>query len=75
MNTSDDKHKYVSGMIKQNVFVNTSSDFQVLRDCFLQLKAFQDQVGEEGEEGEGSRDETGMVSSGQAYYYMYLLFL
>lgn len=36
----------------------TSFGFQVLRDCFLQLKAFEDQGVEEGE-GEETRDETG----------------
>jgi hypothetical protein len=33
-----------------------------LRDCFLQLKAFEGQVGEE-EEGEEAKDETGTVTT------------
>ncbi|XP_061172787.1 melanoma inhibitory activity protein 2-like isoform X2 [Saccostrea echinata] len=51
---------YVKGEQKQMAedLAYKENEIEVLRDCFLQLKAFQNQAGEEGEEGEENRDET-----------------
>ncbi|XP_062604279.1 transport and Golgi organization protein 1 homolog [Saccostrea cucullata] len=51
---------YVKGEQKQMAedLAYKENEIEVLRDCFLQLKAFQSQAGEEGEEGEENRDET-----------------